>query len=128
MSPSTILRFDTASNASSSVSNTLALPTNFLLCNPASFITAPSGASEPLSTLSVPSCLIGLSRCLITLLSISKLNLTDSKFSFMVLPLTVKTLPFKRFFLSKLLSIIGTPPTLSRSAIIYIPPGLMSAM
>ena len=53
-SPSSISPLDTESNASSSLSNTFAVPVNLVISTPAVLITAPSGASVPFRITAVP--------------------------------------------------------------------------
>ena len=52
---------DTASNAYSSASNTLAFPVNLVISIPAVLITAPSGAKVPFSITAVPTLCNGFS-------------------------------------------------------------------
>ena len=60
-SPSSISPFDIESNATSSVSKTLAVPINLVMSTPAVLITAPSGAKLPLRITAVPTSCMGVS-------------------------------------------------------------------
>ena len=60
-SPSSISPFAVASNASSSLSNILALPVNSVISTPDVLITAPSGARVPFKITAVPTLCIGAS-------------------------------------------------------------------
>ncbi len=124
-SPLRIFCFEIASNASSSELNTFAIPSNLVLCSPAIFITAPSGAREPFRIFNVPSGCRGFSQVYTT--GSELFVVIPSRFCFIVFPVTVIVFPFNNPFLSKLFSMTGTPPTLSKSTITYIPPGLVSA-
>ena len=114
-----------ATKAASSELNTLALPLNFVSLRSAIFMTAPSGAKEPVRIFRVPSVLSGSSTVL-TILRYHLEGLNNDIFSLIVSPVTVNVLPLRTPKLSNL-RMTCIPPILSKSAIAF-PPGRISAI
>ena len=94
---------------------------------PATFTTAPFGASDPFSTAMPPTAWIGFDSGWMTLPSGSGGSMS-ARFSAMVLPVTVRQSPWSRPASSRWRMTTGMPPIRSTSIMWYWPWGLVSAM
>ena len=112
-----------ASIAPSSPSNTRAVPSNRSNVMPATFTTAPLGASEPPSTAMPPTSWIGSVSGWTTEPSGAG-GSTAARFSATVFPVTVRQSPWSRPASSRWRITTGTPPMRSTSAMWYWPAGL----
>ena len=113
-SPSSISPFETASNAISSLSNTLAIPVNSVISTPAVLITAPSGAKLPFKITAVPTLWIGESADLTICCSEISGIVNCSILSLIVFPVTVIVFGLIKFLSNNFLSTNGIPPILSK--------------
>ncbi len=112
--------------AARSPSKTRAVPSKTDSSKPADFTTAPSGASEPVRMVSPPVLWIGVDIWRMTLPSMWG-GLSSSRFSAIVLPVTVRQSPLKRPASSSVFMTTGMPPMWSMSFITKAPKGLTSA-
>ncbi len=111
--------------ADCSRSKTLAGPSNSATPTPATFVTAPSGASDPPRIVIPPVVAIGL----LVAFKISPSGsggLMSARFSAIVFPVTVKQSPWSNPASSSDLRTTGIPPTLSTSLITKRPNGFRS--
>ena len=127
MSPASISSARTACMAASSPSNTRARPSNWRWSMPATFTTAPFGASEPLSTAMPPTAWSGSASGWITSPSGAG-GSSSARFSATVRPVTVRQSPCSSPASRRWRITTGTPPTRSTSTMWYLPCGLVSAM
>jgi hypothetical protein len=118
-----------AAIAPSSPSNTRAVPTN-CFCSalrPATFTTAPLGASEPVSTTMPPSLWIGLLQR-VHHHAVGRGRVDVGQVLGHGLAGDGEAVAVQQPASSRCLSTTGTPPTRSRSLMWNLPPGFMSAM
>ena len=112
---------------SNSPSNTLAGPSKRSPSFPVILATEPPVARFPYNICKCPVALMALSTGRNTF-CVSKFNSgTFSKFSASVFPVAVRQSPCSQPSFSKYFITAGTPPTLCRSSIMYLPLGFISA-
>mmetsp|Transcript_8730 Transcript_8730/g.20602 ORF Transcript_8730/g.20602 Transcript_8730/m.20602 type:complete len:274 (-) Transcript_8730:948-1769(-) len=124
--PAVISLRSSAASMSSSESNTAAVPLNVSPSLPVILATEPSGAMLPYKTCKCPVFLIGASTGRMIFWPSVRPG-SASRFSLMVLPVTVIWESSIMFFSTRYFISAGVPPMFCTSSITYLPEGFMSA-